>query len=212
MAGKLAVSQAVANQLSGFNNQRFSLAAVAWLIDSNHPLSEFKKPAFQHLIALANPLAERTLWSSHNSVSQYVMQLYNYLLPLVVQELSEAVSKVDLSFDGWTTKGGKKGFLGIVAHYVKPVHLLFRLLVPLLFCLLFTLLFCLRANLNSSCTYTLRFSFVDGYTTTTVYLALLVWSCDIDPDDGPTKGDHNSTTEQNNTLHTFDSLPCAFTL
>jgi hypothetical protein len=23
-----------------------------------------------------------------------------------------------LSFEGWTTKGGKKGFLGIVAHYV----------------------------------------------------------------------------------------------
>jgi hypothetical protein len=46
MAGKLPVSQAVANQLSGFNNQRFRLAAVAWLIDNNHPLSEFKKPAF----------------------------------------------------------------------------------------------------------------------------------------------------------------------
>jgi hypothetical protein len=47
------------------------------------------------------------------------MRLYDYLLPLVVQELSQAVSKVHLSFDGWTTKGGKKGFLSIVAHYVK---------------------------------------------------------------------------------------------
>jgi hypothetical protein len=70
MAGKLPVSQAVANQLSGFNNQRF-------------------------------------------------MRLYDYLLPLVLQELSQAVSKVHLSFDGWTTKGGKKGFVSIVAHYVK---------------------------------------------------------------------------------------------
>jgi hypothetical protein len=45
--------------------------------------------------------------------------VYDYLLPLVVQELSQAVSKVHLSFNRWTTKGGKKGFLSIVAYYVK---------------------------------------------------------------------------------------------
>jgi hypothetical protein len=47
------------------------------------------------------------------------MRLYNYLKLLVVLELLHAISKVHLSFDGWTTKGGKKGFLGIVAYYVR---------------------------------------------------------------------------------------------
>ena len=47
------------------------------------------------------------------------MRLYNYLKPLVVIELSHAISKVHLSFDRWTTKGGRKGFLSIVAHYVR---------------------------------------------------------------------------------------------
>ncbi|PZD23253.1 Dimer-Tnp-hAT domain containing protein [Pyrenophora tritici-repentis] len=28
------------------------------------------------------------------------------------------MSKVHISFDGWTTKGGKRGYLGIVAHYI----------------------------------------------------------------------------------------------
>jgi hypothetical protein len=42
LAGKLPVSQAVANQLSGFNIQSFRLAAVGWLIKNNHPLSEFE--------------------------------------------------------------------------------------------------------------------------------------------------------------------------
>jgi hypothetical protein len=37
---KLQVSQAVANEFSGFNTQRFKLAAVGWLIKNNHPLSE----------------------------------------------------------------------------------------------------------------------------------------------------------------------------
>ena len=46
------------------------------------------------------------------------MRLYNHLLPRVVVNLSIAASKIHVSFDGWTTKGGKKGYLGIVAHYV----------------------------------------------------------------------------------------------
>jgi hypothetical protein len=115
----VSVSQAVANELSGFNIQRFRLAAVGWLVDNNHPLSEFEKPAFRNLIAAANPEAEAALWQSHNSVSSYVMRLYNHLLPRVVVDLSEASSKIHVSFDGWTTKGGKKGYLGIVAHYVN---------------------------------------------------------------------------------------------
>lgn len=118
LAGKLPVSQTVANKLSSFSIHRFRLAAVEWLIENNHPLSEFEKPAFRHLIKLANPLAEQALWSSHNSVSRYVVRLFHYLKPLVVKELSQSLSKIHLSFDGWTTQGGKKGFLGVVAHHV----------------------------------------------------------------------------------------------
>ncbi|KAF7442840.1 Dimer-Tnp-hAT domain containing protein [Pyrenophora tritici-repentis] len=62
--------------------------------------------------------AERALWASYNSVSRYVIRLYNYLLLKVIASLSESMSKVYVSFDGWTTKGGKRGYLGIVAHYV----------------------------------------------------------------------------------------------
>ena len=112
------VSQKVANELSGFNTQRFRLNAVGWLVDANLPLSTFESPAFRQLIASANPQAEVALWASHNSVSSYVIRLYDYLRPHIVAELSQAQSKIHISFDGWTTKGGKRGFLGIVAHYV----------------------------------------------------------------------------------------------
>jgi hypothetical protein len=67
---------------------------------------------------MANPEAESALWASHHSVSRYVVRLYDYLKPRVIQELSQSLSKIHLSFDGWTTKGGKRGFLGVVAHYV----------------------------------------------------------------------------------------------
>lgn len=72
------------------------------------------------MIAIANPAAKAALWESHNSVRAYVMRLYNSLHPQVVQELSQSLSKIHVSFNGWTTKGGKKGYLGIVAHYVNP--------------------------------------------------------------------------------------------
>ncbi|KAI1567826.1 Dimer-Tnp-hAT domain containing protein, partial [Pyrenophora tritici-repentis] len=100
------------------SQKRFRLAAVSWLVENNHPLSEFETPAFRRLLEAANPLAERALWTSHVSVSQYVARLYKHLKPRVILQLSQALSKVHLSFDGWTTKGGKRGFLGVVAHFV----------------------------------------------------------------------------------------------
>ena len=67
---------------------------------------------------MTNLEAESALWASHHSVSRYVVRLYDYLKPRVIKELSQALSKIHISFDGWTTKSGKRGFLGIVAHYV----------------------------------------------------------------------------------------------
>ncbi|KAG9388511.1 Dimer-Tnp-hAT domain containing protein [Pyrenophora tritici-repentis] len=114
---KKGCSQAVANELTNFNIQEFRLAAVTWLVENNLPLSQFESSSFRNMIQLASVEAERALWASYNSVSRYVIRLYNYLLLKVVASLSESMSKVHISFDGWT-KGGKRGYLGIVAHYV----------------------------------------------------------------------------------------------
>jgi hypothetical protein len=46
------------------------------------------------------------------------MRLYDYMKPWVISLLDSAMSQVHISFDGWTTKGGKRGFFGIVAHFV----------------------------------------------------------------------------------------------
>ena len=45
------------------------------------------------------------------------MKLFSALQPHVVAAIEAASSKIHISFDGWTTKGGKRGFLGIVAHF-----------------------------------------------------------------------------------------------
>jgi hypothetical protein len=71
------------------------------------------------MLEAANPEAASALWTSHNSVSRYVMRLYNYLQPCVAVELFKALSQIHISFDGWTMLGGKQGFLGVVAHFVS---------------------------------------------------------------------------------------------
>ncbi|PZC87679.1 hypothetical protein A1F95_11280, partial [Pyrenophora tritici-repentis] len=113
------VPQDVHNALTGFDVQLFRFKAVTWLVEGNHSLSEFERPEFRAMLEAANPEAVTALWTSHSSVSRYVMRLYNYLQPRVAVELSNALSKIHISFDGWTMQGGKRGFLGVVAHFVS---------------------------------------------------------------------------------------------
>ena len=50
---------------------------------------------------------------------RFVLKLFTYMKPLVVQSLSDATSKIHISFDCWSVKGGKRGFLGIIAHFAS---------------------------------------------------------------------------------------------
>ena len=98
--GGLLLTQETANLVGNFNVQDFRYAAVSWLVDNNYPLREFETPAFKQMIAYANLEAAEALWVSHRSVSSYVMRLYRFMEPQVVDTLSRAVSKVHISFDG----------------------------------------------------------------------------------------------------------------
>jgi hypothetical protein len=45
--------------------------------------------------------------------------------------LARAISIIYISFNGWTTKGGKRGFLGVVAHFANAYGKLRDLLIAL---------------------------------------------------------------------------------
>jgi hypothetical protein len=111
------VSQHAANAMGNFNIQRFRQAAVLCLLDNNLLMELLAQPSFRDMISIANPEAEAALWVSPRSVATYAMRLFRYLQPQVVQALSASVSKIHVSFDGWTTKGGKRSFFGIVTHF-----------------------------------------------------------------------------------------------
>jgi hypothetical protein len=96
----VSVSQSVANAIGNFDVQSFQIAAVSWLVNNNLALRQFEDPGFRRMIQFASPEAERALWSSHNSVARFVIRLYNFMQPQVVDELRCAVSKIHISFDG----------------------------------------------------------------------------------------------------------------
>jgi hypothetical protein len=117
LEGGVVVEQHVANTMGNFNTHKFRLATVLCLVDNNLPMELLSKPSFREMISFANPEAEAALWVSPRSVATYAMWLFQSLQPQVVDALSQSAGKIHISFDGWTTKGGKRGFLGIVAHF-----------------------------------------------------------------------------------------------
>ncbi|KAG9382231.1 hypothetical protein A1F94_007885 [Pyrenophora tritici-repentis] len=100
----VAVSQEAANAMGNFNIQQFREVAVFCLLDNNLPMELLARPSFREMISLANPEAEAALWVSPRSVATYAMRLFQYMQPQIVCALSEAASKIHISFDGWTTK------------------------------------------------------------------------------------------------------------
>jgi hypothetical protein len=50
-------------------------------------------------------------------VLTFVIRMFYFMQPRVVEALLAAVSKVYISFNSWTTKGGKRGFFSIIAYF-----------------------------------------------------------------------------------------------
>jgi hypothetical protein len=62
------------------------------------------------MIKFSNPEAGKALWTSHTSVRTFAMRLFIGMKASVVSALSTAISRIHITFDGWTTKGNKRGF------------------------------------------------------------------------------------------------------
>ncbi|KAF1362276.1 hypothetical protein EJ07DRAFT_72771, partial [Lizonia empirigonia] len=88
----LTFSQDTYRKLGNFGVEGFTQAAVLWLVNNNSLLREIETKVFREMIRWADPEAEAALWNS-------------------------AFSKVHISFNEWTTKGGKQGFFTFIAQY-----------------------------------------------------------------------------------------------
>jgi hypothetical protein len=112
------VPQRVANEIGGFDGQAFRDVAVSWVVENNHPLREFET-GFSCDDQESQSLAEATLYKNHGSVKQHIMNQYRALFQSVKLNLANSITKIHFTFDGWTSKGGKRAFTGICVHHIN---------------------------------------------------------------------------------------------
>ncbi|KAK7179319.1 hAT family dimerization domain protein [Paraphaeosphaeria sporulosa] len=71
------------------------------------------------MVAVVIPLGEQALWRSHNSLQDHILAEYHAYTPAVTQRLLRAKSLIHVSFDNWTTTGGKSALTGICVHHLN---------------------------------------------------------------------------------------------
>lgn len=114
------VPQQVANEIaSSFSQKRFFDAVKNWIIADNQALRVIEIPSFRHMISTANPLAEQVLWNSHNTLRSHILAEYYSYVPAVIEHLKRARSLIHITFDNWTTSGGKRALTGICVHHLN---------------------------------------------------------------------------------------------
>ena len=58
------------------------------------------------------------LWKSHNSVHNHILADFKAFPPAVQIKLQGAITKIHLSFDGWTTRNNRHALTGVYTHYL----------------------------------------------------------------------------------------------
>jgi len=112
-----------------FNQYDFKAKLYEWILVNNVPFSQVESDQFK---ALLTYLQERTKphIPSHQTVSRTIASIYDRVLGEVTETLQSAITKINISFDLWTSKN-KLALLGICAHFInkngQPVTILLAL-------------------------------------------------------------------------------------
>ena len=109
---------AVDNTLAAaFDSCQFKALLYQWVISDNISFEQLESPYFQGLISYLNPRAGACLPAA-NTVSRTVAICYDKALGVVTETLQSAITKINLSFDLWTSKN-KLALVGICAHFIN---------------------------------------------------------------------------------------------
>jgi len=81
------------------------------------PFDLVEDPAFKSLLTYCQPLLADCI-PSRRTLRRYIGATYSQSLTVVENHLQTATTKVNLSFDLWTSLGRKLSLLGVVAHYL----------------------------------------------------------------------------------------------
>jgi hypothetical protein len=102
------VSQEAANAINGAWDARdFRQSFINMITDCNLPFRLVEESAFHDFIAKSNLQAEQAMWHKHQSVADHMRADYYVILLTVKLRLTQAQSRIHISFDGWTTPNNR---------------------------------------------------------------------------------------------------------
>ena len=109
---------AMENTISGaFDQHQFKAALYNWIISNNIAFEQLDSPHLRALFKYLNPRSTGTIPSSITT-SRTVAILYDKAIGLVTESLQSAITKINFSFDLWTSKK-KLALLGLCAHFIN---------------------------------------------------------------------------------------------
>lgn len=114
---------------TAYNNNHFKALLYDWIVTNNVSFNQLDSEKLRKLLVYLNPRCKEAL-PSHQTVSRTVSSLYDKVLSVVTETLSSAVTKLNFSFDLWTSKNNI-AMLGLCSHLFsktgKPITTLLAL-------------------------------------------------------------------------------------
>jgi hypothetical protein len=101
-----------------FDRNVFMGLLLLLILNRTLPLSIVDAPEFRQLLVYLQPRLRNSIPSTR-SLGRYIDVTYDSAQKHVELELQSAFSRVNLSFDLWTSPGRRLSLLGIVAHYLN---------------------------------------------------------------------------------------------
>jgi hypothetical protein len=105
------------NAAEAFNYETFKGLLTRLFVVEQIPLLKVESQAMKDLLIYCNPRCKAALLS-RTALKRYITSAYEHTLPAVESELASASSKINLSFDLWTSPNRRLSLLGVVAHYL----------------------------------------------------------------------------------------------
>jgi hypothetical protein len=100
-----------------FDYETFKGLLTRFFVVEQIPLMKVESQAFKDLLIYCNPRCRAAL-PGRTTLKRYISSAYDQALPAVESELASASSKINLSFDLWTSPNRRLSLLGVVAHYL----------------------------------------------------------------------------------------------
>jgi hypothetical protein len=101
-----------------FDFLQFKALILRLFTTTQIPMALIEEDAFRELLIYCEPRLQRTI-PSRRSLARYIEKAYADAHAKVVFDLQGAITRVNLSFDLWTSPGRRLSLLGVVAHYLN---------------------------------------------------------------------------------------------